>query len=261
VSELRPVTLITGASSGIGSALARVFADNGHAVMLVARRADRLNALADEIAARGHARPALLALDLEASDAAGRIGESLAAHGLEPEIVVNNAGFGLLGEAASLSAPEQLAMIDVNVRALTALSLAFVDSLARRKGGILNVASVAGFLPGPGMAVYYATKAYVVSFSQALHQELKPRGVRVTALCPGPVATEFQARAGMTRPTFPPVLLRSAEHVAQEGYRGLRQGRLLVVPGLPNKVVAALVPLLPRRLVLAATARQQKQRK
>jgi short-subunit dehydrogenase len=259
--ELRPVTLITGASAGIGSALARVFAANGHELMIVARRADRLDALADEIASRGHKRPLVLPLDLEARDAVTRISDALVEQGLEPEIVVNNAGFGLLGEAATLSRGEQLAMIDLNVRALTELSLAFIDSLQRRKGGILNVASVAGFLPGPGMAVYYATKAYVVSFSQALHQELKPRGVRVTTLCPGPVPTEFQARAGQSGPTFSPILLRSAEQVAEQGYRGLHAGRLLVVPGLPNKVVTTLVPLLPRKLLLAATAQQQKRRK
>jgi short-subunit dehydrogenase len=258
--QTRPVTLITGASAGIGSALARVFAAHGHELMLVARRLDRLEALATEIAARGGRRPLVLPLDLEARGAVERIGDTLAAHALEPEIVVNNAGFGLVGEAATLNRSEQLAMIDLNVRTLTELSLAFVDSLARRKGGILNVASVAGFLPGPGMAVYYATKAYVVSFSLALHHELKPKGVRVTALCPGPVPTEFQARAGMTGPTFSPILLRSAEQVAAAGYRGLRAGRDLVVPGAPNKAVTALVPLLPRKLLLAATARQQQQK-
>ena len=257
----RPVALITGASAGIGTALAYVFAANGHELALVARRADRLEALASEIAAQGHKRPAVLPLDLDARDAVGRLGEDLAQQGLEPEIVVNNAGFGLIGEAASLNVAEQLAMIDLNVRALTELSLAFVGSLERRRGGILNVASVAGFLPGPGMAVYYATKAYVVSFSQALHQELKPKGVRVTALCPGPVPTEFQARAGMFGPTFSPILLRSPERVARDGYRGLREGRLLVVPGFANKLVTAIVPLLPRRLVLAVTAQQQKYRR
>ena len=140
-------------------------------------------------------------------------------------------------------------MIDVNVRALTELSLAFVESLERRKGGILNVASTAAFLPCPGMAVYYASKAYVVSFSQALHQELKPRGVRVTALCPGPVPTEFQARAGMARDFFPAFLVRSAEAVAEDAYRGLKQGRALVIPGLPNKLVPALAGILPQPIL------------
>jgi short-subunit dehydrogenase len=257
----RPVTLITGASAGIGSALARIYAANGHEVMLVARRADRLAVLADEIAGRGHRRPLIAPVDLQARDAIRQIDEQMASQGVEPEIVVNNAGFGLLGPAGSLDRGEQLAMIDLNVRALTELSLAWIDILKRRKGGILNVGSVAGFLPGPGMAVYYATKAYVLSFSQALHHELKPFGVRVTVLCPGPVPTEFQARAGVSSTTFPRLLARSAERVADEGYRGLQAGRAVIVPGGPNKVVTVLTRLLPRRLLLAATAHHQKLRR
>ena len=139
----------------------------------MARRADRLTALADEIAAAGRPRPAVLSVDLRRSDAVATIATELSARDLEPEIVVNNAGFGLVGPAATISRDEQLAMIDLNVRALTELSLAFVESLERHRGGVLNVASVAAFMPGPGMAVYYATKAYVLSFSEALHQELR----------------------------------------------------------------------------------------
>ena len=151
-------------------------------------------------------------------------------------------------------------MIDLNVRALTDLSLAFVESLERHQGGILNVASVAAFLPGPGMAVYYASKAYVLSFSEALHHELKSKGVRVTALCPGPVPTEFQARAGVTTDTFSPLLTRSAERVAREGYRGLKAGRRVVVPGFANKVVTSLVRFVPRPLLLRATDLHQRGR-
>jgi len=247
--ELRPVTVITGASSGIGAALAHVFSAHGHEVVLVARREQALNAVAESVAAKGRPRPTVLRLDVARVDAARDIAEALARRSLEPEIIVNNAGFGLLGTADKLDRAAQLAMIDVNVRALTELSLAFVESLARRKGGILNVASTAGFLPGPGMAVYYASKAYVVSFSQALHEELKPRGVRVTALCPGPVPTEFQARAGMARDFFPAFLVRSAEAVAEDAYRGLKRGRALVIPGLPNKLVPALAGILPRPIL------------
>ena len=131
-------------------------------------------------------------------------------------------------------------MIDLNVRVLTELSLRFVDSLARHRGGILNVASVASFMPGPGMAVYHATKAYVLSFSEALHRELGGQGVRVTALCPGPVETEFMARAGIPENYFPHFLSRSAERVAQEGYDGLMRGRRVVIPGSNNKLAALL---------------------
>jgi hypothetical protein len=250
MANLRPVTLITGASVGIGAALAHKFAANGHEVVLLARREQLLTGLADAIAATGATRPTVLRADVSRIDTARRIGEALTAAGLEPEIVVNNAGFGLVGNAASLDRGEQLAMIDLNVRALTDLSLAWADVLERRKGGILNVASVAAFLPGPGMAVYYATKTYVLSFSEALHQELAPKGVRVTALCPGPVPTEFQARAGVKAAQFPRALTRSAERVAEDGYRGLQEGRRVVVPGFANKLVTVLAPLLPRRWIL-----------
>ena len=209
MSTLRPITVITGASAGIGVALARVFAREGHDLALVARRADRLHALADELAGSSARRPIVIGADLSAPGFAERIGEALRAQGAEPQYMVNNAGFGLVGRAGSRAPAEELGMIDVNVRALTELSLAFADSLARQRGGLLNVGSVAGFLPGPGMAVYYATKAYVLSFSEALHAELKARGVRVTVLCPGPVPTEFAERAGpasgrRSRPARPP---------------------------------------------------------
>jgi hypothetical protein len=257
----RPVTLITGASAGIGAALAREFAAHGHELVLVARREQALDALADAIVRNAAARPTVLAMDLTRGEAARDIGEALARRGLEPEIVVNNAGFGLLGAAAELDRQQQLAMIDLNVRALTDLSLAFIDSLERRRGGILNVASVAAFLPGPGMAVYYASKAYVLSFTEALHHELKAKGVRVTALCPGPVPTEFQARAGMSHGVFPKLLTRSAERIAREGYAALRQGRRVVVPAFANKAVTAVVGLLPRAMLLAATDLRRQHRR
>jgi uncharacterized protein len=259
--EKRPVTVITGASAGIGAALAHEFAANGHELVLIARREQALNTLADAIAAKGVARPTVLRMDVARIDAARDIGEALAQRGLEPDVVVNNAGFGLLGAADKLDRAEQLAMIDLDVRALTDLSLAFIESLERRRGGILNVASIAAFLPGPGMAVYYASKAYVLSFSEALHQELKSRGVRVTVLCPGPVPTEFQARAGMAGDNFlPPLLTRTAERVAREGYRGLKQGRRVVIPGTANKVATVLLRFVPRPLLLEAIARNQKRR-
>lgn len=258
MSERRPVTLITGASAGIGAALAHVFARNGHELVLVARRQERLAALSAEIAAIGHPKPAFMPLDLESRDAIGRLGDMLSTRGLEPNVVVNNAGFGLAGQSTRLDRAEQLAMIDVNVRALTDLSLAFVDSLERHRGGILNVASVAAYLPGPRMAVYYATKAYVLSFSEALHHELKSRGVRVTALCPGPVPTEFQARAGFLGSTRSDMLTESAERVAEDGYRGLQQGRRVVVPGLANWAVTALVRFIPHGFLLDAIDRHNK---
>jgi short-subunit dehydrogenase len=259
--NLRPVTVITGASAGIGAALARVFARHGHGLALVARREDRLRALADEIAATGARKPLVIAADLQRPDAAKQIGETLAAQGDEPQYLVNNAGFGLVGLAGARDRDEVLAMIDVNVRALTELSLAFIDSLARHRGGLLNVGSLAGFVPGPGMAVYYATKSYVLSLSEALHSELKSRGVRVTVLCPGPVPTEFAERAGVSVGSAPGPLTQSAERVAEAGYRGLMRGQRAVVPGLANKLVASVVPLVPRRLLLGVIASRQRRRR
>jgi len=259
--ERRPITLITGASAGIGAALAHEFAAHGHELVLVARREQALGALADAIAAKGRPRPTVLRADLARDDALKTISEALDNRGLEPDAVVNNAGFGLLGRVDKFDRAEQLAMIDLNVRALTELSLAFIDSLKRRRGGILNVASMAAFVPGPGMAVYHATKAYVLSFSEALHCELKPKGVRVTVLCPGPVPTEFQARAGITGDVFPRLRTRSAERVAGDGYRGLKKGRRVVVPGSINRTVGMLVRFAPRGLLLPLVARRQKWRR
>jgi len=255
----RPVTVITGASAGIGVELARVFARNGHALALVARREQRLNALADEIAATGALRPIVIAADLT-HEPARKIGEALAAHGAEPQFVVNNAGFGLAGRVFNLDRDEQLDMIDLNVRTLTELSIAFLDSLERHKGGLLNVGSVAGFLPGPGMAVYYASKAYVLSFTEALHKELKGRGIRVSVLCPGPVATEFAERAGVKGNVAPPILAQPAAYVAEQGYRGLMSGHRVVVPGLANKLVTIIVRLVPRRLIMATVNVRQSRR-
>jgi short-subunit dehydrogenase len=255
---MKPVTLITGASAGIGAELARVFARHDHDLVLVARRQDRLDTLAEDIAAAGRPRPTVLVLDLEKRDAVARIATELAAHGLEPEIVVNNAGFGLAGAAADLDRDEQLGMIDLNIRALTELSLSFVDSLARHRGGILNVASVAAFLPGPGMAVYYASKAYVLSFSEALHRELSRHGVRVTALCPGPVPTEFQARSGMRVDRSQQILTLTADRVAQIGYDGFMRGKRVVVAGLGNRIAVALLRLTPHALVLPMIERHMR---
>ncbi len=262
MSALRPVTVITGASSGIGAELARVFSRNGHALALVARREDRLRALADEIGSSGGAKPLVIVADLQRGDAVRTIGEALTALRAEPQFMVNNAGFGLVGTAASLDRDEQLAMIDLNIRVLTELSLAFVDSLTRHRGGILNVGSMAGFLPGPGMAVYYATKAFVLSFSEALHGELKRRGVRVSVLCPGPVPTEFGERAGVKGSSLAPSFLSlSAEFVAEAGYRGFMQGKRTITPGLINKLIILLIRVTPRGLLLAAVGARQSRRR
>ena len=259
-SIFKPVTVITGASVGIGAALARVFARNGHEVALVARREKEMVLLATELAVSAKYKPHVITADLQRSDAPARIAHELLGRGLEPAIVVNNAGFGLHGPAADIDRGEQLAMIDLNVRALTDLSLRWIDGIVKHRGGILNVASVAGFLPGPGMAVYYASKSYVLSFTEALGRELAPKGVRVTALCPGPVQTEFQKRAGISGKSTGRLLARTPEAVAQAGYDGLMAGKRLVIPGFGNRVVSFLPRLLPRGMVLQSIERYQRGR-
>ena len=257
----RPITLITGASSGIGVVLARVLARNGHDLALVARRKARLEALAAEIETAYGKRPLVIVADLAKPDAPAKIAQALAAANAEPQYVVNNAGFGVFAPAAEGELNRQFAMIDVNMRALAALSLMFLPSLERHRGGVLNVGSMAGFMPGPGMAVYYATKSFVRSRTDSLHREWKRRGVRVTNLAPGPVPTEFGRRAGVSADTAPQLLTQSAEHVAEAGYRGLMQGKALVVPGSLNRVVIALSRFVPRAVLLSVIERRQARRK
>jgi uncharacterized protein len=251
------ITLITGASAGIGAELAGVFAANGHRLALVARRADRLRALAGEITAAGGAAPLLIPCDLEVPDACDKIAEAIETAGADVEYVVNNAGYGLFGRAVDMDRAAQLGIIAVNIRALTDLSLRFSDALIRNRGGILNVGSIAGFLPGPGMAVYYASKAYVLSFTEALRNELAPYGVRVTVVCPGPVPSEFQDRAGF-EPGFDSAVLNvSAADVAKQAYRGLMANSRMVLPGLGIKIVPPMLRVFPRAFILAAVGRFQ----
>ncbi|MBL1257977.1 SDR family oxidoreductase [Methylocystis sp. Sn-Cys] len=262
-SNARPAAVVTGASEGIGAELARVFAAKGHEVAIVARRGDRLATLADDIAAKGHKRPIVVELDLLAEGAAETLAARLTEAGLAPQYLVNNAGFGLIGAIADLDQAEQLAMIDLNIRALTALTLRFLPSLTQTKGGVMNVASVASFMPGPGFAVYYATKAFVRSFSEAISYELKPAGVKVSCLCPGPVLTGFQARAGMSydglMSAMKPALV-PAEEVARQGYEGLMAGRRVVVPGTMNKFMVWSARLSPRAILLPLLGTAQMKR-
>ena len=189
---MKKVALITGASAGLGVEFARQLSKRGHALVLVARRKERLEELAKEL---GNARA--VAIDLSKANATAKLLADLEAAGEEVEILVNNAGFGLIGRFAELDAKRERQMIDLNVGTLTDLCRAVAPQMIKRKSGaILNVASTAAFQPGPKMAVYFATKAFVLSLSEALHEELKPHGIRVTCLCPGPTRTEFGEVAG-----------------------------------------------------------------
>ncbi|WP_034991838.1 SDR family NAD(P)-dependent oxidoreductase [Beijerinckia mobilis] len=248
----RQIVLITGASSGIGAELARIFAREGHDVGLVARRAERLEALAEEITLRGGRRPLVFPCDLAQADAAERLSEALVAAGAVPAILVNNAGFGLLGAVDERETADQLAMIDVNIRALVALTAHFLPQIRSVRGKILNVASVAAFLPGgPRLAVYYASKAFVLSFSRALREELRSEGINVSVLCPGVTRTEFQEVAGFgTSLALNRMPEASATKVAEAGYAGLMAGRGVITPGLLNKLTEWCVPLIPDGLLL-----------
>ena len=246
----RPVTLITGASAGLGAEFARQCAARGDELVLVARRRDRLDALAGETG-RAH----VIARDLGEPGAAAHLLAEVAALGLTVETLINNAGFGLAGRFATLPRDRQRQMIDLNIAALVELShLVLPAMIDRGRGGILNVASTAAFQPGPGMAVYFASKAFVLSFTEALHQEVLGRGVRVSALCPGPTATEFGAVAGMTGARFDRFSADAASVVAA-GLRGLERNTAIVVPGLMNKVTAQSARVIPRgamRRIVAA---------
>jgi uncharacterized protein len=248
---MRPVVLLTGASSGIGAALVRVFAANGHDLALVSLPDPQLDILADDL--KLTRRPLTLAVDLTDRDAGQRVADTLAAADLEPSIVVNCAGFGLVGATAELDLAKQLAMIELNIRVLAELSLRFSDSLIRHRGGILNVASIAAFVPGPGIAIYNASKAFVLTFSEALHRELADHGVRVTTLCAGPVQTPFLAQAGLHAKLPPLLAVQSAEYVAQQAYAGLMAGRRRVVPGFFNRALTMVLPLVPHAMLLRSS--------
>jgi len=241
--------VITGASSGIGAELARVFAARGYALVLTARRHERLEALAAELGAAHGTRVEVMALDLEDREAPQDLAGMLRDGGITVHTLVNNAGFGLRGTFATLPYERQIAMIDLNVTALTALSrLMLPGMIERRRGGILNLASTAAFQAGPSMAVYYATKAYVLSLSEALHEEAKPHGVTVTALCPGPTASEFAATADLEKSKLFNRGVMPAADVARIGVDGYEAGRAIVVAGAANRIGAVGAQLLPRFL-------------
>jgi short-subunit dehydrogenase len=238
---VRPVTLVTGASAGLGAEFARQCRRRGDELVLVARRRERLEALAAEI---GGAH--VIAADLAIPGAPAFLIKEVAALGLTVSTLINNAGFGLAGTFAALPLDRQSGMIDLNVRALTELAhLVLPAMIERREGSILNVASTAAFQPGPGIAVYFATKAYVLSFTEALHQELKGSGVRVSALCPGPTATEFGDVAGVTSRRFER-FAADAPSVVAAGLRGLARNKAVIVPGVSNKLTAQSARLIPR---------------
>lgn len=242
--------LITGASSGIGLELARSFAADRSDLILVARSEGKLKDLSRELESSRGIRCLVMPADLADPKAPESLLERLRAADIVVDVLVNNAGFGAIGPVASLDARRQVEMIQVNVSALTHLTRLLVPSMIeRRKGGILNVASTAAFQPGPNMAVYYATKAFVLSFSEALAEEVAGSGVRVTCLCPGPTKTGFVDAAGMEGVRLFRLGAMDAPAVARFGHSAYRQGRVVAIPGLVNKVIPQSLRVSPRFLV------------
>jgi hypothetical protein len=242
--------LVTGASGGIGEELARLFAADGHDLVLVARSRDKLESLAGELESKHGVEANVLASDLSRPEAPREIFDELGRAGVRVDALVNNAGFGSYGPFAETDLRQELELLQVNVVALTHLTKLFLPGMvARREGYVCNVASTAAFQPGPLMAVYYASKAYVLSLSEALANECEGTGVRVSALCPGPTETGFVAAAGMQDSKLFDRGAMTAREVAEAGYRGLLAGKTVVIPGFRNALVARTVGLFPRALV------------
>ena len=249
--------LITGASGGVGYELAKLFANGHHNLMLVARSETKLLQFAGELQRQFGISVKTVALDLTAPDAPQVLFDRVRSDCIAVDILVNNAGYGKFGEFAEVSAEESLGQIQLNIVALTWLTKLFLGPMLERGSGrILNVASTAGFQPGPRMAVYYATKAYVISFSEALANELDGTGVSVACLCPGPTDTDFASRAGNDKSRlFQQLRPMDAKTVALKGYRGLMAGKTLVIPGLRNWMLTELLRISPRKLVTAVSGR------
>ena len=242
--------LITGASSGIGLELALCFAADGSRLVLVARNTAALESLAEELRRMHGVEAVVLTADLSQPETPKKIFSELKGRGIVVDVLVNNAGFGAHGLFSELSLQRQLEMIQVNVAALAELTGLFLPGMVeRRLGGVLNVASVAGFVPGPGMSVYYATKAFVLSFTEGLAGELAGTGIKVMALCPGPTETNFGRVAHANGARLVRVARMSAKEVALQGYRAFRGGRVVTVTGWKNRLLVLLVRLMPRLLI------------
>lgn len=242
--------LVTGASTGIGKELCKLMARDGYELFLVARDAKRLKEVAAELITMGAAATHVIPVDLALKDGPGLVETALS--GTVPDVLVNNAGFGLLGDFDAGDLNRQLDMIQVNVTSLVELTSRLLPAMVQRAHGrILNVASTASFQPGPGMAIYYATKAFVLSFSEAIAEETRRKGIRVTVLCPGPTDTEFQSRAGMLEtPLFKGGLkVMTAAEVAEIGYRAMLEGKVLSIAGLRNRLGMEGLRLAPRSWV------------
>lgn len=260
-SATRRSALITGASAGIGAELARVFAANGHDLVLVARRRDALEALAGQLEGKHGITATVIVDDLGDPESPDRIFAAVRAAGIDVDVLVNNAGFGLGGQFSDTPIEREMDMVQVNITALMQLTKLFVAPMLRRRTGyVMNVASTAAFFPGPGMSVYYATKAFVFSFSQAIAEELGDLGITVSCLCPGPTETEFTLVAQLDRPKLFEHNVADARDVAEFGYRALMAGWRVAIPGARNKFLVQAQRFVPRRFVARAVQKLNKSR-
>jgi short-subunit dehydrogenase len=244
---VKQTACVTGASSGIGLQLAKVFAEHGHPVVLLARSTEKLEQLAQELRSRSNVRADVIATDLRQPSAPAHIAEELRRRNLTVDILVNNAGFGLRGPYAELDLQQQLDMIQVNITAMAHLTRLLLPGMIQRNaGGVMNVASTAAFQAGPHMAIYYATKAFVLSFTEALHEEVAGTNLRVTCLCPGPTHTGFAATARMEGVKLFKSGAQSAELVARVGYAAIQRNRAIAISGFKNQIGAFATRLTSR---------------
>ncbi|MFT3880882.1 MAG: SDR family oxidoreductase [Gemmatales bacterium] len=255
----RPIALVTGASAGLGVEFAKLLAKDGYDLVLVARRLDRLEELGRELSQHGIIAHSV-SVDLSLPDAAVTVDKFLKERQLEVDVLINNAGFGAVGRFVDIDLNEQLRMIQVNVSTLVHLTgLILPGMILRGKGRVMNVASTAAFQPGPLMAMYYATKAFVLSFSEAVHHEIRKTGVTVTCVCPGPTPTEFQTQAKMEETKmFNSRMMVDPVTVAKVGYEAMQKGKRLIIPGKLTNVLAFATRLTPRSMVLRVSERMQK---
>jgi uncharacterized protein len=253
------IAVVTGASAGIGWELAKQLANRNYELWIVARREEKLRQLADEIRRSGAPAPKVLSLDLKCRDARLCLAQQMTAAAKQLDLVVNNAGIGALGEIPSLPISRQLDMIELNITALTELSHHAAGIMcAKRAGGIVNIGSTASFLPVPYQGVYAATKAYVLSFTRSLAEEIRSYGVRVMALCPGLTRTEFQQAAGITRVDFRMKYAMTAARCAEIGLRDFDRGKLVSVTGAMNKIQITAARLFPGRMVMKVVSKAMK---
>lgn len=248
MSDIKKYTLITGASSGIGYEIAKLFAKDGHNLLLIGRNSEKLQLVKDELN-KFNVDIKILSLDLSNKDHIKNLFNYIEINKLDIENVINNAGVGIFGDYKDIATEANESLIDINITALTKITTYFLPKLIdKNSGGILNVASTAAFCAGPRMSTYYASKAYVLNLSESIHEECKSTKVKISCLCPGPVKTDFQSKAGIVKSESAKKYLMDAKTVAEEGYKGFKKGKVIIIPGKKNKLLVIANKFLPRSI-------------